>query len=144
VAEVLATGNLQGKPTLIVHGRADSLVPPNHSSRTYFGANQLAEGAASRLSYIEVTNAQHFDALLAVPGFDERFVPLHYYNIQALDLMWDHLKNGTPLPTSQVVRTLPRGTGAPALAGGNLPAIAPQPAPGDTIRFENNTVIIPD
>ena len=144
VAEVLATGNLQGKPTLIVHGRADALVPPNHSSRTYFGANQLLEGAASRLSYIEVTNAQHFDALLGVPGFDERFVPLHYYNIQALDLMWDHLKNGTPLPVSQVVRTLPRGTGAPALAGGNLPAIAPQPAPGDTIRFENNTVIIPD
>ena len=59
------TGNLRGKPTLIVHGRADALVPVNFSSRPYFGANKLVEGAASRLSYIEVLNGQHFDTFLA-------------------------------------------------------------------------------
>ncbi|MCU0951766.1 MAG: D-(-)-3-hydroxybutyrate oligomer hydrolase [Burkholderiaceae bacterium] len=144
VAEVLATGNLQGKPAIIVHGRADALVPTNHSSRVYFGANRLVEGANSRLSYIEVTNAQHFDALLATPGIAERFVPIHYYNIQALNAMWAHLKSGTPLPASQVVRTLPRGTGAPALAAGNLPAISTQPAPADAITFDANTVNVPE
>ena len=35
-----------------------------------------------------MTNGQHFDAFLSVAGFDTRFVPLHYYNIQALNLMW--------------------------------------------------------
>ena len=144
VDEVLATGNLRGKPALIVHGRADALVPVNHSSRTYFGANRSAEGAASRLSYIEVTNAQHFDAFLGLPGFAERFVPLHYYNIQALNLMWDHLKAGTPLPPSQVVRTVPRGNGAPAIGGTNLPPIQPTPAATDVITFDQNTVNVPD
>ncbi len=142
--EVLATGNLRGKPAIIVHGRADALVPVNHSSRTYFGANKAAEGANSQLSYIEVANAQHFDALLGVAGFNERFVPLHYYNIQALNAMWAHLKSNAPLPGSQVVRTLPRGTGAPALAPANLPAIATTPGPNDAITFTANTVVVPD
>jgi hydroxybutyrate-dimer hydrolase len=142
--EVLATGNLRGKPAIIVHGRADALVPVNHSSRAYFGANQLAEGANSKLSYIEVTNAQHFDALLGVAGFNERFVPLHYYNIQALNTMWSHLKSATPLPGSQVLRTLPRGTGAPALAPANVPGFAPTPGPNDAITFTANTVVVPE
>jgi hydroxybutyrate-dimer hydrolase len=119
-------------------------VPVNHSSRAYFGANQLAEGANSRLSYIEVTNAQHFDALLGVAGFNERFVPLHYYNIQAMNAMWAHLKSNAPLPGSQVLRTQPRGTGAPALAPANVPGFAPTSGPNDAITFTANTVVVPD
>ena len=147
VSEVLVNGNLHGKPTLILHGRADALVPVNHSSRPYFGANKIVEGAASRLSYIEVLNAQHFETFLPVAGYDTRFVPLHYYGIQALNLMWNHLRNGTPLPPSQVIRTTPRGGtpgAAPSISSINLPPISLTPAAGDAIGFTGTTVQIPN
>ena len=35
MAEVLLNGNLRTKPTLIVAGRSDALVPVNHSARAY-------------------------------------------------------------------------------------------------------------
>jgi len=147
VAEVKRTGNLHGKPVVIVHGRSDALVPINHTSRPYFGTSKLAEGAASKLSYVEVTNGQHFDSFLTLPGYDTRFIPLHYYVNQALDRMYANLKNGTPLPPSQVVRTTPRGGSpgaAPAIAAANLPAMVSAPAVGDQISFGANTVNIPE
>jgi mannosyl-3-phosphoglycerate phosphatase family protein len=98
VAAVQRTANLRGKPTIIVHGRNDTLVPPNFSSRPYVLRNAQVEQAASRLRYIEVTNAQHFDAFLPFPGYDTRFVPLHLYFNRAMDAMWAHLKNGAALP----------------------------------------------
>jgi hydroxybutyrate-dimer hydrolase len=70
VAEVQRTANLRGKPTIIVHGRDDTLVPPNFSSGPYVLRNAQVEGAASRVRYVEVTNAQHFDAFLPFPGYD--------------------------------------------------------------------------
>ena len=42
------------------------------------------------------------------------FIPLHRYFIQAMDLMYAHLRNGRPLPPSQVVHTTPRGAGRAA------------------------------
>jgi hypothetical protein len=39
----------------------------------------------------------------------ERFIPLHFYLLRALDLMYEHLGGGRPLPPSQVVHTTPRG-----------------------------------
>ena len=147
VAEVLRSANLRGKPTLIVHGRSDTLIPVNFSSRPYVLRNQQVEGAASRLRYVEVTNAQHFDSFLPFPGYDTRFVPLHLYYIRAMDAMWAHLKNGTPLPASQVVRTTPRG-GTPgaanALAAANVPPIVAAPAAADRISVTNTTLSIPD
>jgi hydroxybutyrate-dimer hydrolase len=143
------TGNLRGKPAIIVHGRADTLIPINHTSRPYFALNKANDGS-SKLSYIEVTNAQHFDAFIdnaAVPGYDSRLVPLHVYFIRALDAMYNHLKNGAALPPSQVVRTTPRGGtpgAAPAITAANVPAIAATPVAGDAITFGNNTVTIPD
>ncbi|MEO8185918.1 MAG: 3-hydroxybutyrate oligomer hydrolase family protein, partial [Burkholderiaceae bacterium] len=100
VSEVRLTGNLRGKPAIIVHGRADGLIPVNHTSRPYFGTNKIVEGAASRLSYVEVLNAQHFETFIAsplLPGYDTRFIPMHYYDNQALNLMWNHLRSGTAL-----------------------------------------------
>ena len=144
------TGNLRGKPTVIVHGRSDTLVPVNQTSRPYYALNQVAEGANSKLRYYEVTNAQHFDAFIdnaALPGYDSRLVPLHRYVIQALDLVWNNLKNGTSLPPSQVVRTTPRGGtpgAAPAITLANVPPISASPASGDTITFGSNTLTIPD
>ena len=150
VGETIRTANLHGKPAIIVAGRADALVPVNFNARPYFGQNKIVEGSASKLSYIEVTNAQHFDAFIdnpALPGYDAAFVPLHYYFLQAMDRMWAHLTQGAPLPPSQVVRTTPRGGtpgSAPQITLANLPPISNTPAASDQITFSNNTVLIPD
>ncbi|WP_429578780.1 D-(-)-3-hydroxybutyrate oligomer hydrolase [Paraburkholderia youngii] len=146
VDAIRVNANLHGKPTIIVQGRADALVPINHASRPYLGLNQVAEGGASKLALYEVTNGQHFDAFLGVAGFDTRFVPLHYYNLQALNLMWAHLKNGTALPPSQVIHTIPRGGtpgAAPALTTANLPAIAASPG-ANAISATNGAVNVPN
>ena len=147
IAEVQRTANLRGKPTLIVHGRNDTLIPPNFSSRPYALRNAQVEGAGSRLRYVEVTNAQHFDAFLPFAGYDTRFVPLHLYFNRAMDAMWAHLKNGTPLPPSQVVRTTPRG-GTPGaanpIAAANVPPMQANPAAADRITVDGNTLRIPE
>ncbi len=144
-------GRLGGKPTLIVHGRDDALLPVNHTSRPYTALSLLADGAASQLRYIEVTNAQHFDGFIGLPallpGYDSRYVPLHLYLNRALDAVYAHLKNGTPLPASQVLRTTPRGGtpgAAPALSAANVPAFATTPAAADAIRMNGNTLVVPD
>ena len=130
VKETLRSANLHGKPAIIVAGRADALVPVNFNARPYFGENKIVEGAASKLSYIEVLNAQHFDAFIdnaAIPGYDVAFVPLHYYFLQAMDRMWATLTQNAPLPPSQVVRTTPRGGtpgAAPQITTANVPAIS--------------------
>ncbi|HEX4884533.1 MAG TPA: 3-hydroxybutyrate oligomer hydrolase family protein [Casimicrobiaceae bacterium] len=150
VNETLRTGNLRGKPAIIVNGRADTQIPVNFNARPYYGFNKLVEGAQSRLSYIEVTNAQHFDAFIDsafFPGYDSSYVPLHYYFVKAMDLMYAHLTAGAPLPPSQVVRTTPRGGtpgSAPAISSANVPPISASPATADLITFTNSTVIVPD
>ncbi len=147
INEVKVTGNLKGKPTIIVNGRADGVVSPNFSSRSYVAANQRAEGAASKLKYIEVANAQHLDAFNGFAGFDSRFVPLHVYFTGALDAMWNHLKNGAPLPASQVVRAVPRqvvGGKAVELNAANMPNVNANVGADSAIAFDGNTLRIPD
>ncbi|MBC7513563.1 MAG: D-(-)-3-hydroxybutyrate oligomer hydrolase [Herminiimonas sp.] len=147
IAEATRTGNLKGKPALIVAGRADALIPVAFASRPYFGVNQMVEGSNSKLSYIEITNGQHFDAFLGFPGFDSRYVPVHRYFIQALDLMYANLKSGAALPPSQVVRTTPRGTTGSTtnpITIANVPAIQIAPLQADRITFANNVVTIPN
>jgi hydroxybutyrate-dimer hydrolase len=146
VEEIRAKGDLHGLPAIFVTGRNDAILPPNHASRAYYGLNQLVEGARSQLRYYEVTNAQHLDTLNALPGFDTRLIPLHRYFLQAMDLMFDHLKNSTALPPSQVVRTTPRQSAAqiidPVI---NVPPIrAGEPSSLDRIVFENGQLRIPD
>jgi hydroxybutyrate-dimer hydrolase len=147
IAEVTRNGSLHGKPAIIVHGRADNLVPVNHASRPYYGLNKMVEGHHSNLRYYEVTNAQHFEAFLPWKGYDTRFVPLHVYGVQALNMMYAHLKNGTPLAPSQVVRTTPRGGNpgsAPPITPANVPPISQTPAAADTITFSAETLVVPD
>jgi hydroxybutyrate-dimer hydrolase len=149
IRQVLATAKLKHTPAIIVHGRADALVPINHSSRAYYAANEAAT-AVSNVRYIEVTNAQHFDAFLPAapfPGYDSRYVPLHVYLIYALDWMYEHLTNGKPLPPSQVVRTIPRGGApgaAPPLTAANVPPIDDDPAAANLITFSRSTLFVPD
>ena len=136
ISQTLRTGSLGGRPALIVQGRNDALLPVNHGARPYLGLNAQVE-ANSKLSYIEVTNAQHFDGFIdVVPGYDTLFVPLVLYEQRALDAVYANLKNGTPLPPSQVVRTTPRGGtagAAPAISAANVPSFTNTPAAADRI-----------
>ena len=131
--QVQTSGKLRGKPAIVIHGRRDALVFPNLHSRAYYGLNQQREGQASRLSYIEVTTGQHFDAFIsgaafarsinAAGVFEVQFAPLHYYFVLAMDSMYAHLTTGARLPPSQVVRPTPRGFDAYTTA--NVPALLP-------------------
>ncbi|QXL85395.1 D-(-)-3-hydroxybutyrate oligomer hydrolase [Comamonas sp. NLF-1-9] len=149
--ETQRSGNLHGKPAIIVHGRADALLPVNHTSRPYVALNGKVEGKSSNLRYIEVTNAQHFDSFIGLPtilpGYDSRYVPLHVYLNEALDAVYANLATGKPLPASQVVRTVARGGApgsAPAITAANLPSIAATPAAADAITVSGGTIAIPD
>ena len=147
ISEVLFNGKLQSTPTIIVAGRSDALLPINDASRAYVAFNRANDGANSKLSYIEVTNAQHFDAFLGFSGFDTRYVPLHVYFNRSMDAMYAHLKTGTSLPPSQVVRTTPRGGvpgAAPAITASNVPAFSAAPTAGNQIGFSGTTLAIPN
>ncbi|WP_374668618.1 3-hydroxybutyrate oligomer hydrolase family protein [Ramlibacter sp.] len=147
MAEVLLGGNLRGKPTVIVAGRHDALVPVNHNARAYTAFNRVVEGASTRLRYWEVTNAQHFDTFNAQSGFDTRYVPLHVYFNQAMNAMYAHLKSGTALPPSQVVRGVPRGGtpgAAPAVTAANVPPVAATPAAAQSIGFSGTSINVPE
>jgi len=151
VDETRRSGDLNRKPAIIVHGRDDALLPVNHTSRPYVALNHQVEGHHSRLRYIEVTNAQHFDTFIGLPtvlpGYDSRYVPLHVYLNRALDAMYAHLRHGAPLPASQVVRTVPRGGtpgAAPAITESNVPQIVLRPAAADAISAHGRTLRIPD
>ncbi len=152
IREVLSTANLHGTPAILLTGRSDSLVFPNYHARPYFGLNQMVEGEKSRLRYIEVTHAQHFDAFISSFWLNPvthavQFVPLHYYLIQSLDWMYAYLKKEkTDLPPSQIVRPQPRELDAYTFGDADarlLPKISVEPDADDLIRFEENKLIIP-
>ncbi len=146
IAEVRATANLRGTPAVIVHGRSDAVLPPNHTSRAYYGRHQRRQGGDT-LRYYEVLNAHHLDALNGLDGLAERYVPLHPYFLQALDLMHAHLTEDAGLPPSQVVRTTPRGSaedGAPPLTADNVPPIRVDPPVADRIVYDDRRLTIPD
>ncbi|MCV6637880.1 3-hydroxybutyrate oligomer hydrolase family protein [Candidatus Albibeggiatoa sp. nov. NOAA] len=139
---ILGSGNLQGKPSIIIHGRDDALIAVNHSSRYYYGLNQKMD-ENSQLAYIEVKNAHHLDSFNEAFNMDTQ-IPLHYYFSEGLDIMYAHLKEGAALPNSQVVDTYPlEETGGDRLqAGVNLPDIGSDKT--CPITFENNVLTIPE
>jgi hydroxybutyrate-dimer hydrolase len=147
VEDIIASGNLHGTPAVFVTGRNDGILPPNFASRAYFGLNNVVEGSQSPLHYYEVTNAHHLDSFNQFPGYDTTFIPLHRYFIQAMDLMYDHLRHGRALPPSQVVHTIPRGGNpgaAPPITVTNVPPIADTPPSSSLITFANGQVNIPN
>ncbi len=147
IAQVRASGDLKGLPAIIIHGRNDAILPLNHTSRAYAALNSLKEGEKNRLRYYEITNAHHLDMLNAFPGFDSRYIPLLYYFIQALDIMYGYLRNKRELPPNQVVRTVPRGIlddgKVPDITSENLTSIADNPKDEDKIIIENGKIRIP-
>jgi hydroxybutyrate-dimer hydrolase len=147
VEDIIASGNLHGTPAVFVTGRNDGILPPNFASRAYFGLNNVVEGSQSSLHYYEVTNAHHLDSFNQFPGYDTMFIPLHRYFIQAMDLMYDHLRHGRALPPSQVVHTIPRGGSpgaAPPITVTNVPPIADTPLSSALITFATGQVNIPN
>jgi hydroxybutyrate-dimer hydrolase len=153
INDVLLTGNLRGRPAIFVAGRSDALVPVNHASRAYVAFNSRVEGGQSSLRYYEVVNGNHFDAFLpnaaggGVNGYDALLVPLHVYFNQAMNLMWERLKNNASLPPSQVVRGVPRGGtagAAPALTSANIPPITATPAASNTITTGAGAINVPN
>ncbi|MBL8514734.1 MAG: D-(-)-3-hydroxybutyrate oligomer hydrolase, partial [Betaproteobacteria bacterium] len=150
INEVRRTGNLRGKPAVIVHGRADAFHPAAFTSRPYFALNKSVEGATSNLVYAEITNAQHFDAMLGdanLAGLDTRFLPMQRYFNNAMDIVYNRLRSGTTLPPSQVVRPTPRGGtagSATAITAANLTLINASAVTADQITFASGVATIPD
>jgi len=143
INEIQATGKLQGKPTIILHGRDDAIIAINHSSRPYYALSLIEQTNKSNTFYYEVTNAQHLDTLNGLYTKNKKggmnYVPLDYYFKTALDKMYEHLKNGSSLPPSQVVKTtVPKG----ALKLSDLTAI--QDNPKHPIIFKNSKLFIPE
>jgi len=139
INETLASGDLRGKPAIIVHGRDDALAPVNFTSRAYYGLNQQTQGATGSLVYIEVKNAHHFDAFNQQYDINTQ-IPLYYYLTQSLDQMYDHLKNNTKLPPSQVIRTQPTAS----LNNNRLPAIDSKETCLITFSISNRVLTIPE
>ncbi len=137
--KIKASGNLKNKPTILVHGRNDALAHINFTSRAYYGLNQQTRNTADSLTYIEVTDAHHFDSMNQQYQLNQ--TPLQYYLTQALDIMYDHLKNGISLPSSQVIRTTPSNG-----ASNGFPRITQDiesSASHCPITFSDNTLAIP-
>ncbi|MBG6221707.1 MULTISPECIES: 3-hydroxybutyrate oligomer hydrolase family protein [unclassified Janthinobacterium] len=142
MAEVAASGKLHGKPAIIVHGRSDTLIPVNQASRAYLGLNAAVEGSNSKLRYVEVTNANHFDSFSsALPTL---IVPLHVYLNRALDAMFAHLSAKQALPPSQVVRAVTRADASTLITNVNVPAIAATPLAGNAISVTGTVVDVPN
>ena len=141
--ECMASGDLRGRPAIIVNGRCDSIISPNHASRSYLGCNLVVEGEKSNLSYIELEHAQHLDAFNALPGFRERYVPLLPYVFRALSRMEEVLEGEASLPPSQVVRTK-RRVGGEALGDEHIPFVSQKPDESERIVLRDGILEIPD
>lgn len=144
--EVVMTARLGNRPVLVFHGRADSLIPVNHSSRAYYAINQRDRGARDELKYYEVEHGQHFDAVLGLPGFANGYVPLQVWMVRGLDLLLTRLRHGTALPPSQVLRSRPRdpGTGVVAPLGDEHVGTLRADPGADAIRYAAGVLSIPE
>ncbi|MBB3168679.1 3-hydroxybutyrate oligomer hydrolase family protein [Simiduia aestuariiviva] len=115
------SGDLRGKPALIIQGTGDNLIQVNHLGRAYATLHQRAAAKPS-LRYVEISHGQHFDALLNYAPMRMHYVPMHFYYEQALNQMLAHLTDGKALPPSQTVQANP--VQDPSLPLASLPAIA--------------------
>lgn len=141
--EIVMTARTGNRPVIVLHGRADSLVPVNHTSRAYYAVNQRDRGERDELRYYELQHGQHFDAFLGLPGFGEHYVPMQAWMLRSFDAMYARLKQGTPLPPSQVLRSKPRATLAASIDDGNLGQLRASPG-ADEIRFEKGVLHVPE
>lgn len=133
------SANFNNIPTIIIHGVKDSLVFINHNSRALMAYRAEKFPERGNVHYYEIDNAQHFDSLLSLPEFGQKLVPLHYYYEQAMELMWQHLRNKQPLPPHQRVNS--KVSSLP-LNAADLPAIKFEPD-AQAIIIKPAKVILP-
>lgn len=144
--QVLATGDLRNKKTIIVHGANNVKQLPNDTSRAYVALNSKIEGPASQLRYIEIENASYLDG---TAPFDNTLLAIDYYGEDAMEWLWSNVTsdNKTALPESQLVRAKARGGNsghAPQATSKNLVPILQTPDTKDLIKIENGKITLPN
>ena len=72
----------KGVPLTLIHGHDDGLIPVAFSGRAYA---QWAKAHGRELDYLELPNAQHFDAFIALPAWQNRYQPMLKTAFAALD-----------------------------------------------------------
>ncbi|MCK7594188.1 D-(-)-3-hydroxybutyrate oligomer hydrolase [Pseudomarimonas salicorniae] len=75
-------------PVQLIHGQRDGLIPPAFSSLPYA---RMARRAGARLAASYPANAPHFDAYLALPGYNRGLSPLLPHAGEALDALLSQL-----------------------------------------------------
>lgn len=88
IAETRVGKPRPGLPIRLIHGDADGLVPAAFSARAYAG--WLGAGTAGLITQW-VTDAQHFDAFVALPAWQGRYRALMPEAYAALDALWSEL-----------------------------------------------------
>jgi len=144
--QVVMSGRLGNRPVIVVHGRADSLIPVNHASRAYYALNQRDRGGRDELRYYELEHGHHFDGYLGLPAMAAGYVPMQAWLCRALDALNERLRHGRALPPSQVLRSRPRGGAGgvvPPLTEAHLGALRADPG-DDRIRCDGGVLTIPD
>lgn len=66
----------------LIHGHDDGLIPAAFSGRAYA---EWARAQGRDVNYVEVLDAQHFDAFIALPAWQQRYQPLLPHAFAALD-----------------------------------------------------------
>ncbi|WP_411851036.1 3-hydroxybutyrate oligomer hydrolase family protein [Stenotrophomonas sp. LGBM10] len=106
IADAAAGPPRRDVPIVVIHGVDDGLVPISMTSDRYV---PLARTAGAKIAYWRVSNAQHFDSLLAFPDYRKRYVPLLPYLFAAMDQVWAHLQDPTrALPQDALIQPTPR------------------------------------
>ncbi len=105
-----ATARLPDIPVLVVHGLRDGLIPAAFSARPYV---EQARGHGARIGYWEITRAQHFDALLALPPVAESLVPILPYGWRGLDQIDAVLAGEASLDGDRLFDPAPAASGQP-------------------------------
>jgi len=107
-----ASGRPRASRVLVLHGADDGLVPAAFSGRAWVRGVE-ARGYTGELRYWELPHVQHFDAFLGLPAFAGRMLPLLPYVHEALDLAWNKVVDGAPLPPAGLVVARVPAAGVP-------------------------------
>lgn len=144
MGQIIASANLNGIKTYIVHGRNNVKQLPDYTSRAYVALNSQVEGKNSQLRYIEVENTSYLDGK---PPFENILLPIDYYGEDAMEWLWANLTNKATLPESQVVHTKPRVSNNDITLDAtikNLVPISQSPNRNNVIKKENGKLTIPN
>lgn len=145
LAETVMSGNLQGKPAILIQGRSDQVVAPNHGARAYYAKNRQVEGRDD-VVYWEVQNGHHLEMyayyynVLGLFGIAPNNITyLNPYFHEAMDQMFAYLNDGVAFAPSQVIRTTPGPIGEDMFGPVQI-----APGAGDAIIWAADTLTIPE